>query len=379
MPINGSTYKRRSRRVAGLAGSVWAIPLLALATPAIAQVAAPITVTPPTLVPQKQDNGFRVEIPETGALTAPRGAEGLTATLGSVSVEGGFPELAAQTAQIVQGLEGRQVTLAEIYAAASAIEAAHARAGFVLARVSVPAQDLRNGGPLRIVVTDGFIETIDVSHLPGHVRHAVWARVAALQGQRHLRFHDIEQALLIANDTPGLTLRSTLLRGGQPGGTVLLLEGNAQLVSGSIGAENQYDPSLSTWGINAQLSLNSLLGLGEQFDGFVASGYDLSKAFSNSSPVSVGGGGVTLPIGDGRLSLNPEVTYARTSPSAPAGSPQTVGLLRRLTLRANYTLEKPASTAPASASRSNNWTQPTRFRPLPPPSATIATWRPGWG
>ena len=39
MPINGSTYKRRSRRVAGLAGSVWAIPLLALATPAIAQVA----------------------------------------------------------------------------------------------------------------------------------------------------------------------------------------------------------------------------------------------------------------------------------------------------------------------------------------------------
>lgn len=69
---------------------------------ASAQQAAPITVTPPTLVPQQRDTGFRIEVPETGALRPPAGAEGLTVTLGSVVVEGAFPQVAARAAAIAE-------------------------------------------------------------------------------------------------------------------------------------------------------------------------------------------------------------------------------------------------------------------------------------
>lgn len=145
-------FSKRSRLAAGI------LVAGALHGAVHAQDAAPITVTPQTLAPAQGDNGFRVDIPETGAFSAPAGAENLTVTLGDVTVEGSFPEVKPDVDAITARLRSRRVTLAEIYEAASAIEQAHARAGYVLARVSVPPQDLSDGNPLRIVVTDGFVE-----------------------------------------------------------------------------------------------------------------------------------------------------------------------------------------------------------------------------
>lgn len=309
---------------------------LICAGPALAmQGVSPATVTPQTLVPQARDSGFRVEIPEAGALTPPRGAETLQVEIGEARLEGGFVEVASQVRPILDQLSGHRVTLAQIYAAASEIEAIHARAGFVLARVSVPAQDLSAGGRLSLRITDGFIEAVDLAGLPSHVRAAVGARTQALQGRRHLRLRDIEQALMIASDTPGLTLRSTLMRGAQPGAARLVLEGEHRLFSGVAGADNQMDPSLDDWSVNLQLAANSPFGLGEQVYGFASSGYDLGKLFSASPRARVLGAGVVLPLGDGRFSLNPEVTISRTAPAPAAGAPATLGKLDRFSLRLN--------------------------------------------
>jgi hemolysin activation/secretion protein len=332
-------------RGVALRRSVICCALVALPGSAFAQSATPSTVTPQSLRPEKTDNGFRVDIPEAGALRPPAGSENLKVTLGSVMLEGGFPEVAAETDAALAQLRGQAVTLARIYEIASQIEAAHARAGFVLARVVIPPQDLQDGGALRIVVIDGFIEQVDVTALPGRVRAVVDRRLAGLQGRKHLRLNDIEMALLVANEVPGLTLRSTLLRGSQPGGTKLVIEGRHKLVSGSIGGDNYLASSLGTWSASAQVSLNSAFGQGEQIYGFVSSGYDVSKLFASDLRERVLGGGVVLPIGDGRLTLNPEVTFTRTQPTPSLGAPATVGDLRRLAFRASYTLQKTRSRA----------------------------------
>jgi hemolysin activation/secretion protein len=312
----------------------------ALASPVYAQSAAPVTVTPPTLRPEHDDHGFKVDIPEAGGLTAPAGAEGMSVTLAGATLEGGFPEVATESAAILAKLRGQRVTLAQIYAAASEIEAAHARAGYVLARVAVPPQDLRDGGALRITVIDGFIEAVDTTGVPARVRAVVDARTKKLIGQHHLRLGDIEQPLLIANEVPGLAIRSTLMRGSQPGTAKLVLDGTHKLVSGSIGVDNQLDPSLGRWGVNAQLSINSALGFGEQIYGFASSGYDISKFFESDVPVRVVGGGMVIPFGDGRFTLNPEVTFSRTQPTPSNAAAPTLGTLRRLSLRAGYTVKR---------------------------------------
>ncbi len=312
------------------------------ASPAVAQAqsATPSAVTPQTLRPEKSDNGLRVDIPESAALKPPAGSEGLMVRLGSVVVEGGFSEVVAESQAVIDRLRGQTVTLAQIYDAASQIEAAHARAGFVLARVVIPPQDIQDGGTLRIVVVDGFIEQVDVSAVPDRVRPAVARRLTGLEGRKHVRLGDIEQALLLANDVPGLTLRSTLMRGSQPGGTKLVIEGRHQLVSGSLGTDDSLAKSLGTWSVNGQVSLNSAFGWGEQIYGFVSSGDDLGKLFADDPRVRVVGAGAVLPVGDGRLTLNPEVTLTRTQPKPSQGAPITVGDLQRLALRAGYTLHR---------------------------------------
>jgi hemolysin activation/secretion protein len=321
---------------------VWLLILAAgiNASAAYAQKAAPVTVTPETLRPQLNYEMFQVNIPHSEGLVPPAGLERLSITLNSVSVEGGFASMTSQTDVITARLSGQQRSVAQIYAAASDIESAYARAGYVLARVTVPPQDLVDGGTLRLIIVDGFVEDIDVSHIPVAVRVAVAARTAALKGHTHVLLGDIEQPLLIADEVPGLSMRSTLERGQQRGGTRIILEGSHRLIAGSVGVNNQFDPSLGRWGANAQLAINSALGLGEDIYGFFSTGSDITKIFSDDARVRVLGGGIALPIGNGRLTLNPEVTFARTAPAPAPGAPDSVGTLRRLTFRANIILKR---------------------------------------
>ena len=51
---------------------------------------------------------------------------------------------------------GRPVSGADIFAAARALEAAYANAGYVLVRITLPPQKLVNGSKLRLVVVDGL-------------------------------------------------------------------------------------------------------------------------------------------------------------------------------------------------------------------------------
>ncbi len=305
-----------------------------------AQTAAPITVVPPSIAPAPATTVPPPEFPTAGALEAPKGSGGLALAPSTIVVEGGFTELAGQAAAIVAPLEGRRDTLTQIYAAASAIEAAYARAGYVLVRVSVPPQDLRDGAPIRFAVIDGFVERIDVSHLPRRIQRPLNARLGHLVNLRHIRLATIEQALVLAADLPGITLRSTLSRGDQPGGTVLEIDGHHALASGAIGADNAFDPSLQTYGINAQFSLNSAFGRGEQIYALAVSGYDLSRFFASDARVRVLGAGVIVPFARGRLTVNPEVTFARTAPAPVVGAPRTIGTLRRVSLRSEYVLNR---------------------------------------
>lgn len=326
--------------VAECATSVLAIACAVSSADAFAQGApvSPITVVPQSIAPLAPEKGFKVDIPDGGAIAPPSGAEAMWTEIGDVRVEGGFAEVSAATEGVLAELRGKRVTLAQIYAAASAIEAAHARAGFVLARVSVPPQQLSPGAMLRLVVTDGYIESVDVSGLSVRARQAAMARAGKLVGKRHLRLAQIEEPLLRVGDIAGLSLRSTLMRGDQSGGSKLVLEGQHQWFGVNLAADNQLDASLGKWGVSARVAINSALGLGEQAYGFVATGYQLGELFKANPRERVLGGGIILPLGSGRITLNPEATFARTAPDALPGAPQTLGTLRRLTMRVSDSL-----------------------------------------
>jgi hemolysin activation/secretion protein len=319
-----------------LAVVVFALATVAL-TPTIAeaQITSPAQVTPRDLRPETSSPGT-IALPGAAGLVAPPNAARLSVTLGRVFVEGGFPELQSQTAVLTDPLRSGRVTVADIYAAANALQQAYAAAGYILVRVAIPPQKLDQGGALHLVVLDGFIEAVDVNGVAENQRGLATARMAPLIGRRHVTLAEIERRLLLVSDAPGLTLRSTLARGATPGGALLVLEGTHDSVAGSVGFDDHLSRSLGTFALNSSLALNSVFGFGEQVYGAASSGYDLGKAFDGASPLRVLGGGFSLPIGADGLVVNPEYTNSVTRPAQTLGSPASVGYFDRFDLRGSY-------------------------------------------
>ena len=312
-----------------------ALSISAIAAPSfcVAQIAAPSQLTPQSLRPQALSGNQGIVLPGPSAVPIPAGADNLNVLIDDVEVAGAFAELSSATAAWVAGIKGRRISVTQIYAAAAALERIHAEAGYPLVRVVIPPQQLVDRGRLVVVVVDGFIEGIDVAGLPDRVVDVVAARTDLLVGRRHLKMSEIERALLIAGDVPGLKLKSTLMRGSREGGVRLLLEGEHRIVTGSVGGDDRLSSALGTWQLRGSVAVNSAFGAGEQIYGTVGLGADLRAAIDGTTPLAVYGGGAVIPIGTDGMTINPEYTHSTTRTAQAPGVPASLGTFDRYALR----------------------------------------------
>lgn len=305
-------------------------------TPMVSAQVAPSQVTPREIAPppptQPQAPLIIPDAPAPQNHAADRGAD-LPVDPGRLDLEGAFPEMAAANGDFACQIASRPMTVGGLFAAARQLEQAYARHGYILARVTIPPQQLAPGRPLRVVITDGFIDAVDASALSPANRRLVMARLRALVGRRHITQREIERALLLAADLPGAHLRSALTRGEQTGGARLIVEGWFDRFNGALGIDNTLPASLGNWAVNASLSANDLLGLGEQLYGFAGAQPALGRYGFPHSPFGVLGGGLTVPLGHGGVTLNGEAVVSRTQPTPQPGVPVTVGNFTRLQLR----------------------------------------------
>lgn len=316
-------------------------PGLALAlTPGLAAAQAPSEVTPrslrPPVVPPRA-----TDLPAPPALSqtppeAPQGAEGLHVELAEIAVDGGYPEMAERTRTLVRPLEGRRVSVAELYAAGAALEQAYVQAGYFLVRVVAPEQHLTDGGVFRLAVVDGFVEAVDTEAVPGRLRRPVAAAVRGVEDRPGLTLGELQRRLSLANETPGARLRSTLARGERPGGARLILDGAHRPFSIQANSDNRLGPAFRDWGLNLHLSANSALGFGEQAYVFLAGQPRLDDTFRSDAQRRVLGGGVDLPLGGQGWRLNPEFTHSQTRPDG--GVLGSEGRMWRASVRLTYPL-----------------------------------------
>jgi len=329
----------KAHKVLGVAGfaatflSFIAAPCFAQKPPSAGQI------TPETLRPQEGPGGAGVALPGSAPLQSPAGAANLTVRIRSVQFEGGFPELADTTALLTKAVTGQRITVAQLYAYAYAIEQAYAAAGYVLVRVVVPPQHLVDGGTFHLVIVDGYIEAVDVSRLSERVRGPVSDRVGAIVGQRHLKLEQIERKVLLAGEVPGLRLRSTLAKGREQGGTLLVLEGDHNVVQGALSSNNFLSDAYGRWQFAGSAALNSALGFGEQVYGSYSGSDELGSTLDGTSPLRVAGGGVVIPLGSDGLTLNPEYTFSRTRPLDEIGVLRTEDQFERIAVRLAYPIE----------------------------------------
>ncbi|MCP3469110.1 hypothetical protein NLM33_02080 [Bradyrhizobium sp. CCGUVB1N3] len=312
-----------------------------------AQVTAPSQVTPQELRPPALTGEQTTILPGTSVTAPPAGDRNMTVLLREVLIDGGFAEVAS--GGMIAGLSGRRVSVTEIYAVVAELERIYNDAGYPLVRVAVPPQHLVDGSVLRLLVIDGFIEAINVDAVPARARSVVAARTAGLVGRRHLRRAELERALLVAGDLPGLALRSTLMRGDREGGTKLILDGEHRLVSASTGVDDRLPASVGTWQLRGTMAVNSALGLGDQVYGSVGLGANLEAAAQGRTPLAVYGGGAVIPVGVDGLTVNPEYTHSTTRTPQAQGVVGSLGTFERVAVR----LRGPISLTRASSLYAN--------------------------
>jgi hemolysin activation/secretion protein len=304
--------------------------------PAVAQAQTASQITPPSFRPKlERPGGFAL----TGGagLATPPGAETLFVKLAGIQIRGGRRELAAASAELERRLVGRQVSGAEIFAAARDLEAAYAKAGYVLVRVVLPPQHLADGARLQLTVVDGFIERIELKDVPERVRARIAGLIEPLVGRRGVTLTEIERRVLLAGDTPGTVLRSTLAPGTAEGATVLVIDATYQPVSAILTFDNSMSLALGRTTMGAGVDFNSIAGFGEllylRANGHPEGG---ANGVFNRYPTNRGlAAGIVVPLWVDGLTFNVEGTDARTTPRASLGV-QTTDTFQRLSLRLRY-------------------------------------------
>lgn len=319
----------------------WALSVLGLGTmfalpvSAFAQTASQVTqesYAPPVV----RAVAGGLSLPASTGAEAPKGAETLRVTPSGLAVEGGLPELGSQTAAIEASLKGRRVTGADLFAASRRLEEAYAKAGYLLVRVTLPAQTIRDGRPLRLVVTNGQVETIDASALSPAVRARVESVLAPLVGKPGVTKAELERRLLLAGDTPGVMLKSTLKAGTKPGTTVVVVDGRYDAVTTTVTMDNNLAKNLGTYTVGLGADFNSLLGLGEV--GYLRlSGYPgfNDSIFSDDPRNRQAIAGFTVPLGTDGAWLNMEGVDSQTHPTSDLAYTM-VDHYRRLSTKLGY-------------------------------------------
>ena len=328
-----------------LAGAGLGIAAAAAAAlhPAFAQVAPPSAsqVTPRNIGPEKAPTpgpSLAGGAPAAAASRAPAGSEALSIMPGRVDVVGGLEGLRTEELALSGRLSAHRISVAQIFDAAADLERAYARAGYILARVVVPPQELRDGGSVQITVINGYIESVDLAAVPETLRRPILNALAPLVHRGALRLPAIERRLTIAGEIPGASLRSTLKAGQYPGGSILVIEATSRSVSGNASFDNRLSQAFERREVNAQLALSSVGGFGEQIYGYVSGDPFETNGFTRRARRRVFGLGFSAPIlGDG-LQFNVETTNSVTQPSG--SFIRTRGDFTRFTGRLTYPLLK---------------------------------------
>lgn len=319
MPANYLAALQSARSVVVIFSALAAVNLTA--TGALrAQTAS--QVTPESFQPSLQNLSGSVEFSGATGTQAPPGAERIGITLSGVALDGGLPQMATANAALERRLTRGRISVAEIFDATADLEAAYAQAGFVLARVVLPQQSLRDGGVLSVTVVNGFVEAIDTSQVPPEVRPRIEALTSPLVNRPGVTLSELERQLLLSGDVAGVALGSALTTGQQPGGTVIALDPEFRKVTGffgfdnfapeSLGGFNSAPEGLDGFTLNAGIELNSPFGFGETIYGRIAASPDLM--FSADPNYRILAAGAVVPLGDSGLALNLEVTSADTTP-----------------------------------------------------------------
>jgi hemolysin activation/secretion protein len=209
--------------------------------------------------PAKPKSSPDLVIPEV-TTPAPDGSfDTIKLTLRDVVIEGNAAidseTLKAQFASLI----GHEVSLSQVFSATQAITKLYVDRGYALCLAYIPAQDIENG-VVKIRVVEGYIESIDVTTDDAQLARIVSGYGDNIKASRPLKTAVLERYLLLANDLPGVRVRSVVDKGsGAPGAMKMILRVEHRQWEPSLSFDNRGTKALGPERGRIDLVVNGLL------------------------------------------------------------------------------------------------------------------------
>ena len=222
------------------------------------------------------------------ALVTPGGA---TVKVESFKVTGSTAFTSTQLEYLLAGYVGKDLDLAGLDEAAGVISQFYRSRGYFVARAYLPAQEVA-GGNLEIAVVEGrlgaikFTPAADV-RLSKDVAEMILNGAAPVGAP--INENSVERGLMLLNDLPGVSVKSTLVPGATPGTSDLVVETTeGGLLGGSVDMDNYGSKFTGSLRVGATLNLNDVSGNGDQVN---------VRAMTSGKGMTYGRVAYSLPVG----------------------------------------------------------------------------------
>ncbi|RWQ58826.1 ShlB/FhaC/HecB family hemolysin secretion/activation protein [Mesorhizobium sp.] len=225
----------------------------------------------------------RVRIPEGLESTMPAAeAAQVTLELRGVEIEGSTVYTDDQLRELYAELLGKKVTLLQVFEVAAKITARYGNDGYLLSRVIVPPQELNQAGAvIRLQAVEGYIDEVIWPDGVERYRNFFDDYAAKITAERPARADRLERYLLLANDLPGLTFKSTLRASERnPGASTLVLEMEIDPYDVSLSTDNYGTEASGPYQGMVSGHLNNAFGAHERLSG----GYVIAGPSEDDDP-----------------------------------------------------------------------------------------------
>lgn len=193
--------------------------------------------------------------------------------------------------QVTREFLNKPLSLAQLRLVSDKVQQAYSDAGWMV-HVFLPAQEI-DGGKVKVQIVEATLGKVVLTGESSRAGHAQLEAMVSGQLQRGapIRNAQLERALLLLSDVPGVLTAANFMQGQQPGQTDLVVNVvNKPLASGSVGLDNMGSKLTGIERLTATVNLASPLGWGDlvTISGLKTSGSDFIRT-SYSLPLGADG------------------------------------------------------------------------------------------
>jgi hemolysin activation/secretion protein len=248
------------------------------AVPAIPPAAAPLAAPPiPRVLPPEQP---KVQPPPAQPSPPPAPPEGGPIRVDEVHFEGVTVYDQATLQTLAAGAVGTEVQRAKLDEIARALQTKYREDGYILTVVHGSFEGTKEHVIFVVRAVEGYIGEVKLQNDIGPAGLLVYKILKHLTEKRPVNNSDLERAILLSNDIPGVTVKAVLRHeSAEPGSVELIAEMSRKKFSGFVDYDNRGSPEAGPNEMLVSGSTNSFTSLGEQFQALMFTTFNREQIF----------------------------------------------------------------------------------------------------